>query len=58
MDNDSNNGLSDVIDALDEVYVGAYDSDMSRADFWALSAIVAIERGVRIANGENCDFGE
>jgi len=31
---------------------------MSRADFWALSAIVAIERGVRIANGENCDFGE
>ena len=56
-DNDSNAGLSDLIDNLDTAYVGTYDSEMSRADFWALAGITAIERMTRSANGGGCKFG-
>ena len=58
MDNDSNTGLEDIIEDLDEVYVGNYDDAMSRADFWALVAIEAVNNGVRKANGGRCNFGE
>ena len=57
IDNDSNNGLSNSIENLDTLYLGTYDSLMSRADFWTLAAIAAIERGTRKANGEQCSFG-
>ena len=50
-DNDSNAGLEDIISSLDELYVGNYDDAMSRADFWALAAIEAVNIGVRKANG-------
>jgi len=41
--NSANNGLADVITFLDSIYVGAYDTLMSRADFWQLAAIEATE---------------
>merc|ERR1711997_123206 len=58
LNNESNNGLSVVIDALDEVYLNTnnaiYDI-MSRADYWQLAAITAIERSITVAN-RNCDW--
>ena len=58
LDNDSNAGLEDIITSLDELYVGNYDDAMSRADFWAVAAIEAVNIGVRKANGGKCNFGE
>ena len=59
LDNDSNNGLSNIIGTLDDLYVGSYDDDMSRADFWALAAIAAIKAGSISANGgSSCTYGE
>jgi len=55
-DNDSNNGLSTIITNLDAAYVGVYDSEMSRADFWQLAFISAIERLARSINGVACDY--
>lgn len=54
LENSSNAGLSDVIDWLDSLYVGVYDSVISRADFWQLAGIAAIERAITI-NNNNCD---
>ncbi len=47
-----NDGLKDVIDAFEELwtdYVIDYP-DLSRADFWAISAMAAINRGVTLNN--------
>ena len=57
-DNDNNAGLAEPIAELDALYIGVYDSDMSRADFWALAAISAIEFTANRANGGRCTFGE
>ena len=54
LSNPSNNGLTNVITYLDDMYVGTYDGDVSRADFWQLAGIAAIEEGVRIDNN-NCN---
>ena len=60
LDNSANDGLTDVIDGLDEVYLNEtnaiYDI-MSRADFWQLAGITAIERCISQAN-LNCDSDE
>ena len=42
LDQDANNGLDEVIEALEEVYPS---DQMSRADFWALAGIVVLEQG-------------
>ena len=58
LDNASNAGLDGIISDLDQLYVGIYDSDMSRADFWALAAVKALELTAQRANGGRCTFGE
>ena len=58
LDNASNAGLDGIISELDQLYVGIYDSDMSRADFWALAAVKALEFTAQRANGGRCMFGE
>ena len=58
LDNPGNAGMSDIIDALDEIYLGKnYDSAMSRADFWSLTAISAIEMSRNRANDGPCNSG-
>ena len=47
-----------VIAWLDDFYVGTYDDDMSRADYWALAAIAAVKATAISANGEDCTYGE
>ena len=57
LDNPSNAGLDKIVKDLDQLYVGTYDSDMSRADFWALAAIKSLEVTAQRANGGSCTFG-
>ena len=57
LDNASNAGLDEIISDLDDIFVGTYDSDMSRADFWALAAIKSLEVTAQRANGGSCTFG-
>ena len=52
--NPSNNGLANVITYLDSLYVGTYDGDVSRADFWQLAGISAIEQAVSFSS-RNCN---
>ena len=50
--------MSDIVDALDEIYLGKnYNSAMSRADFWSLTAISAIEMSTNRANDGPCNSG-
>ena len=49
-----NNGLAEVITWLEELYFGTYDGDMSRADFWQLASIAAIERAI-IESNRRCN---
>ena len=49
--------MDEVIDGLEVVYAD-YSTVMSRADFWVLAAIKAIEFTTKRTNGENCDYGE
>ena len=51
LDNDSNAGLDGIVSELDQLFVGIYDSEMSRADFWALAAIKSLELTAQRANG-------
>jgi len=57
LNNAANNGLADVIEELEDLYLNEeyaiYDI-MSRADFWQLSAIYSIEVAIKISN-RNCD---
>jgi len=59
LNNPDNAGLGPIIEALEEVYSGYGVSGwgVSRADFWALAAIVAVERGVQLANEKPTDSG-
>jgi len=57
LDNDSNAGLDGIVSDLDQLFVGIYDSEMSRADFWALAAIKSLELTAQRANGGSCTFG-
>ena len=55
INNPDNAGLAPVITALDSVYNGNHNSAMSRADFWVLASIVAVEDAVCKANEGPCD---
>ena len=48
--------MDEVIDGLEVVYAD-YSTVMSRADFWVLAAIKAIEFTTKRANGADCDYG-
>jgi len=54
LDNPSNAGLSPVITYLDGLYTNnGLNTEMSRADFWALATIAAIEAGI-LNNNRGC----
>ena len=40
--------------ALETIYVGKWDAEMSRADFWALAAKQAVTAGVAQNNDVYC----
>ncbi len=46
-----NAGLQDIIDDLEEIYP-TYSSLVSRADFWAIASIAAINRAVSNSNSK------
>ena len=52
LENESNNGLSDVIDFLENLYAGTVTATdnvqdlLSRADFWQLAASAATELAI------------
>jgi len=55
VDNPSNGGLSDLVEQLETLYQDeGYSSLISRADFWALAGIAAVDKGIENAN-EDCD---
>jgi len=55
LDNPSNFGLEDLVDELETLYQDeGYSSLISRADFWALAGIAAVDKGIENAN-EDCD---
>ncbi len=59
LDNDSNNGLADVIIKLEElrgdaIAAGVPADNITRADFWSAAAIAAVDRGIKVAN-KACD---
>lgn len=51
LDNASNNGLGVLVASLDTLYtVNGYDSLLSRADFWALAGIYAVDKAIELNN--------
>jgi len=55
VDNPHNGGLSDLVEELEALYQDeGYSSLISRADFWALAGIAAVDKGIANAN-EDCD---
>ena len=48
------NGLPATVSLIDTIYNDVYPSIMSRADFWALCAIVATEEAVKHNNEVYC----
>ena len=59
MNNPDNAGLGPIVAALEGAYSGDEFSGLgvSRADFWALAATVAVERGVQLANEQPTTSG-
>ncbi|CAH1780374.1 unnamed protein product [Owenia fusiformis] len=55
---EKNAGLEQYIDQLDEFYDPDYTQIMSRADLWALAAIVALEDAANNCNGPSCGTPE
>ena len=54
VDNPDNAGLDIIVDDLEEVYAeNGYEAVLSRADFWALAGIQAIDKTIEL-NNENC----
>ena len=54
IDNDSNNGLADLVAALDDVYTtNGLSSLLSRADHWAIMGIWAVQNTIdnAVSNG-------
>jgi len=55
VNNPDNAGLSDLVDSLDTVYTtNGYDSVLSRADFWALAGVYAVDKTIEL-NNDDCD---
>ena len=52
LDNPSNAGLDGVIKFLDGLYVGTYIEDVSRADFWQIANMAAIEHSMNLNNNK------
>jgi len=51
LENASNNGLGDLVASLDTLYTAnGYDSLLSRADFWALAGIYAVDKAIELNN--------
>merc|ERR1712025_1500530 len=52
IENDSNNGLADLVAALDTVYLeNGFNETLSRADHWAIMGIWAVQNTIDNANG-------
>merc|ERR1711915_1118620 len=55
VDNPDNAGLADIVASLEEVYIdNGYDSVLSRADFWALAGVYAVDKTIELNNAD-CD---
>ena len=53
INNEDNAGLEATIAALDTVYTdNGYDSVLSRADFWALAGIYAVDKTIALNNAD------
>merc|ERR1740128_1271050 len=53
INNEDNAGLEATIAALDTVYTdNGYDSVLSRADFWALAGIYAVDKTIELNNAD------
>ena len=51
IENDSNNGLADLVAALDTVYLeNGFNETLSRADHWAIMGIWAVQNTIDNAN--------
>jgi len=58
VDNADNAGLADIVADLDTVYTeNGYDSVLSRADFWALAGIYAVDKAI-VLNNADCEEDE
>ena len=56
LDNSANNGLSDAIDFMEEIYAeitATQGISISRADFWAIGGRVGAEYGMENMPGNN-----
>merc|ERR1711874_14965 len=55
VNNHDNAGLADLVASLDTLYLAnSYDSLLSRADFWALAGVYAVDKTIELNNGD-CD---
>jgi len=55
VNNEDNAGLADLVADLDTLYLAeGYNNVLSRADFWALAGIYAVDKTIELAN-DNCD---
>merc|ERR1712013_849355 len=55
VNNPDNAGLADLVDSLDTVYTtNGYDSVLSRADFWALAGVYAVDKTIEL-NNDDCE---
>jgi len=53
INNADNAGLADIVASLDTVYTdNGYDSILSRADFWALAEIYAVDKTIELNNAD------
>merc|ERR1712123_449983 len=53
INNADNAGLADIVASLDTVYTdNGYDSVLSRADFWALAEIYAVDKTIELNNAD------
>jgi len=55
VNNDDNAGLADLVASLDTLYLAnGYDTLLSRADFWALAGVYAVDKTIEL-NNDDCD---
>jgi len=58
VENDDNAGLANIVADLDALYTtNGYDTILSRADFWALTGIYAVDKTIEL-NNDDCDDDE
>jgi len=55
VNNHDNAGLADLVASLDTLYLAnGYDTLLSRADFWALAGVYAVDKTIEL-NNDDCD---